>query len=345
MYKSVIYADTATLSGIFNRRNLSVKRRGEFVLMDKYETLLLKFTEYLKTNGYAERSIPDYARNVRLFLDYLKGLGIDNIAAADRRVLADYQARVYLETYRGKPLAPFTRQFRIVSLRAFYRYLIKSGAALYDPTADLDLPQPPARLPKGILSKKEIGGLFSSPDLETPLGIRDRAILELLYSTGVRASELCNLALNDLDLNGRELRINQGKGRKDRIVPLGEIARDFLELYLRESRPKLSAIGQDFLFVSKNGRKLTRGSLKELVQKHAQKAGLKKKLSPHGLRHTCATHLLKGKADIRQIQTLLGHRSIESTQVYTRVEITDLKRVLRQCHPRERREIETNDFR
>jgi integrase/recombinase XerD len=312
--------------------------------LDKYDILLLKFIEYLKVNGFAERSIPGYAHNVKLFLDYLKSLGINNITAADRRVLADYQTKVYLETHRGKPLAPFTQQFRIVSLRAFYRYLLKAGAVLYDPTADLTLPQPPNQLPKGILSKKEIGDLFSSPDLETPLGVRDRAILELLYSTGIRASELCNLVLNDLNLCDRELRINQGKGRKDRIVPLGELACDFLEIYLREARPKLAASDQTLLFVSKSGRRLTRGSLEDLVQKHAQKAGLKKKLSPHSLRHTCATHLLKGKADIRQIQKLLGHSTIESTQVYTRVEITDLKQVLKRCHPRERREIETNDF-
>lgn len=312
--------------------------------MDKLEILLIKFTEYMKVTNFSDRTLPDYSRNVRHFLDYLRSLGIGNIAEADRRVLMDYQAKIYLETYRGKPIAPATQKTRLTCVKTFYRYLLKHGHILHDPAADLDMPKLPKLLPRNVLTKKEIGELLSKPDMETPLGQRNRAILEVLYYTGIRASELCRLELKDLDLSRGELRINQGKGRKDRLVPLGEMACDFLEIYIREARPALTGSDQPLLFVSKNGNRIRANNLYDMIRGCGQKAGLKRNTTPHSLRHTCATHLLKGKADIRQIQELLGHSSVATTQRYTRVEITDLKKVLKQAHPRERKEIETHDL-
>ena len=310
--------------------------------MTRLDSLLLKFTEYMKINHFSPRTIESYTRNIRYFLDFLAELKIENIAEADRRLLADYQARVYLTAHRGKPLAATTQRTRIIAVRHFYQYLVKAGAVLHDPTSKLDLPRIPKQLPKNILTKKEIGALLGIPKLTTARGIRDRAILELLYSTGIRASELINLTVHDLDLKNQELRINKGKGSKDRIVPLGESACDFLVMYLRESRPQIAPPGQSLLFVNQSGRKFGRSHLHSLINRYAKKAGLST-TGPHALRHTCATHLLKGKADIRQIQELLGHACISSTQVYTRVEISDLKRVLRRYHPREKGEIETHE--
>jgi integrase/recombinase XerD len=298
----------------------------------------------MQVTGFSGRTIPDYVHNVKLFLDFLTELRIQTITEVDRRVILDYQARVYLQTFKGKSISPATQRARLTGVKAFYQYLLKTGQAFYDPTADLELPKRPDQLPKGILSKKEIGELLSKPNLETSLGLRDRAILEVFYSTGIRVSELCNLTMNDLDLSAGELRVNRGKNAKDRIVPLGEMACDFLNIYLHEARLKLAAPDQPILFVSKNGRKFHPTTLSHLITNCGKKAGLKKEISPHSIRHTCATHLLKGKADIRQIQRLLGHTSIASTQIYTRVEITDLKQVLKRCHPREKKEIETNDF-
>lgn len=312
--------------------------------MDKLDFLLLKFGEHLKVIQFAERSIPTYIKNVEYFIDYLRSLEITNINEADRQVIRDYQTYTYLQTYKGKPLSPVTQGIRLTAVHAFYRYLLQTGQVLYDPSIDLQMPKCPEQLPKGILSKKEIGELLSAPNLETPLGIRDRAILEVFYSTGIRCTELINLTLQDIDLNSGEIRINQGKNAKDRLAPLGEVARDFLEAYLHQSRPKLAGSGENLLFVTYRGKRLLRSDLSDLVRKYTQKAGLKKGVSPHGLRHTCATHLLKGKADIRQIQAILGHKSIATTQRYTRVEITDLKRVLKRCHPRERKEIEAGEF-
>lgn len=311
--------------------------------MKKLEFWLLKFTEYMKRSGFSETSIPDYLRNVGYFFDYLKELGINNVAEADRRVVSDYQTRVCLQTHRGKALAHTTQRKRLACLKTFYRYLLKAEAVILDPTCDMELPKVRDQLPRDILTKHEIGKLFSAPNLETPFGIRDRAILEVFYSTGIRVSELCGLTLAALDLRNGELRVT-GKGDKERIVPLGEVVCDYLEFYLAESRPRLAPTDQKILFVTKNGRKFHYTGVSCLVRRYRRQAGLIKKATPHCLRHTCATHLLKGKADIRQIQKILGHASIATTQRYTRVEITDLKKVLKRCHPRERREIETTEL-
>jgi integrase/recombinase XerD len=312
--------------------------------MTKLELLHLKFTEHMKVIGFSDRTIPDYAHNVKLFLDYLQELKIENITEVDRQCVRDYQARVYLQTYRNRPLSPATQRARLGCVKTFCQYLLKGGLVLYDPTSGLEMPKRPNQLPRNILSKKEIGQLLSKPNLETPLGIRDRAYLEVFYSTGIRVSELCNLKLNDIDLKGGELRVNLGKNKKDRVVPLGEVASDYLEFYLNEARPKLTTTSQDILFVSKNGLKMHYTTVSKLIHNYGKKAGLKRPVSPHSLRHTCATHLLKGKADIRHIQAILGHEHLSSTQIYTRVEITDLKQVLKRSHPRERREIETDEF-
>jgi integrase/recombinase XerD len=307
--------------------------------MDKLDFSLLKFTEYMKVNNFSERTVTSYSQNIRYFLNYLKEIGIQNIIEVDRKVITDYQSRVYLESYKGKPLSPGTRQHRLTCIRTFYRYLIKAGIVNYDPLSFIDLPKIADELPRNILSKKEVGAILSQPDLETPLGIRDRAIMEIFYSTGIRTSELCNITLNDLDLRNSELKV-KGKNSKDRMIPLGEVVSDYLELYLKEARPKLADSSQLYLFVSRNNKKLRRFYVSTLIKSYADKAGIKKLITPHSFRHSFATHLLKGKADIRKIQELLGHSSITTTQRYTRVEISDLKQVLKRSHPRERREID-----
>ena len=296
----------------------------------------------MKTNGFSENSIPDYIRNVNYFFDYLKEIGISNVAEVDRRTVSGYREWIYGQTFKGKPLSAVTRKKRLSCLKTFYRYLLKAEAVLCDPASDMELPKVGDQLPRNILSKKEIGELLNAPDLETVLGIRDRALLEVFYSTGIRVSELCGLKLEDMDMRNMELKV-RGKGEKERIVPLGEMVCDYLDMYLKESRSKLADSEQNILFVSKNGRKFHYTNVCHLVSDYGKTAGIKKRVSPHALRHTCGTHLLKGKADIRQIQKILGHSSIATTQLYTRVDITDLKKVLKRCHPRERREIDTKD--
>jgi integrase/recombinase XerD len=177
----------------------------------------------------------------------------------------------------------------------------------------------------------------------TPLGLRDRAILEVLYSTGIRNAELRALQLYDLDLDRGLLRINEGKNAKDRVVPLGRAACNYLREYLTEARPRLlkargaEATTEQLVFLSRTGRPLWTLGVIYPIRKHARRAGIEKTITPHTLRHTFATHMLQGRADIRHIQAMLGHASVATTQIYTRVEVTDLKAVHRRCHPRERR--------
>lgn len=312
-------------------------------MIPQFETLLTKFEEYMQSRGFSARTIPDYLHNVKLFLEYLEGVGIEAIGAVDRVLIADYQIRLLDQTYRDRPISGVTKLRRLSTVRCFCGYLVKSGALAVDPTTDLELPKRPKNLPKNILTKKEMGKLLALPDLKTPLGIRDRAILEVFYSTGIRVSELCNLTLNDIDIARGELRVNQGKNAKDRVVPLGEVACDYLGLYQRTARKQLNPVNQQVLFVTKSGKQFRYTTLSYLITRLGQKAGLKKHIASHNLRHTCASHLLQGKADIRYIQEILGHRSLATTQIYTKVEISDLKKVHRHCHPRERKEVPVND--
>jgi integrase/recombinase XerD len=292
----------------------------------------------MKTHGFSGRSIPSYIHNVRLFIDYLAELGITNLADADRKTLAEYQLHVSLERHKGRNLAHITQRNRIVCLKSFYRFLVKNAAVISDPTTELELPRVRDQLPPNVLTKKEVARLLGKPDSSTVFGMRDRAILELLYSSGIRVSELTGLALEDLDLRGGELRV-LGKGNTERLVPIGEVACDYLGVYLKASRPALAPPRERTLFVTARGKRFQATNLVAIVREYGRRAGIHKRVTPHALRHTCATHLLKGKADIRQIQRILGHASIATTQRYTKVEITDLKEVLRRCHPRERKEI------
>ena len=186
--------------------------------------------------------------------------------------------------------------------------------------------------------------VFSRRRPRTPLILMEEAMPPSFYaySTGIRVSELSGLTLADLDLANAELKV-RGKGKKERIVPLGEVVREYLERYLARSRPILAGPAEQALFVSNRGRRFHYSNVSFIVRGYGKRAGIAKHVSPHGLRHTCATHLLQGRADIRQIQKILGHASIATTQRYTRVEIGDLKKVLHRCHPRERRQILTSD--
>lgn len=305
--------------------------------------MLIRFKENLKARGFSGRSIPDYLYNVGRFLDYLTEIGVREMNEVDYQTLADYQVRLLDETYRGKPIGTTSKLRRLSTVRCFFQFLLKSGAVASDPTVDLDLPKRPKSLPKNILTRREMGKLLGVPNLDNPLGLRDRTILEVFYSTGIRVSELCNLTIHDVDTNRGELRVNHGKRGKDRIVPLGEVACDYLNLYLRNSRRRLADPFQTALFVTKNGKPFERTTMSHLMIRYGEKARLKKRIGCHSLRHTCASHLLQGKANIRHIQEILGHASLATTQVYTKVEIADLKRVHHRCHPREQRGIPVND--
>ena len=238
------------------------------------------------------------------------------IAHLSRQTRASSQAR-YLST-----------------LRRFYRWQLSRGRIVNDPTLRLANPTRPARLPK-VMSEKQVDALLDAPDVDTPLGLRDRAMLETLYATGLRVSELVNLKIHEVSFNDYVLRA-LGKGSKERLVPLGEQAIDWLQRYLAEARPEILGGRQDdALFVTARGGPMTRQAFWQLIKRYALRAGIApEKLSPHVLRHAFATHLLNHGADLRVVQLLLGHADISTTQIYTHVARERLKSLHAQHHPR-----------
>jgi integrase/recombinase XerD len=296
---------------------------------------------------YAERTVPEYMAHVRAFLGWMetKGLTLSGLRKPD---LVAYQSELFgMRKSDGKPYSAGFQVNRFSALQCFFRFLTRRQLILQDPMAGLDRPRLETRLPRNILSPREARKVMEAPRARSPLALRDRAILETLYATGIRASELIALSPFDVDTEDALLRVVKGKGGKDRNVPLTRAACDAIAVYLAQARPKLltaertgsgvyPARASKRLFVSPRGGTLHRATLGKLVQSWAKKAGVKKRVTPHVLRHSVATHLLKHGADIRHIQALLGHESLNTTERYTRVEIGDLRAVVRRAHPRGR---------
>ena len=230
-------------------------------------------------------------------------------------------------------MAPTTLGRKVACLRSFYRHLRREETIGHDPTADLHGPRKPQRLPR-VLSREEVRRLLEAPRGSSPLATRDRALLEVMYACGLRASEAVGLELGDLDLEEGLLR-TRGKGDKERIVPVGRQALAAISVYLRSGRPELVAgTAQSRLLVNHRGSELTRQGLYKIVQGHARRAGLEDKMSPHTLRHTFATHLLAGGCDLRSLQEMLGHADLATTQVYTHLSADRLKDAYFGAHPR-----------
>ena len=305
---------------------------------DKWPILKARYLEHLEAKGYAERTIEAIEAHLRFFFGYLdretKTRDLAELADGD---LAAYQNWLYFApSVKGdKPLSLTAQHNRLWAVQGFFHHLCSQGLLFHDPSASLEKPRCRAPLPRVILKPKQILSLLKAPDVNKPLGLRDRAVIEMLYATGMRNAELLGLKLEDIDREAGQVRVT-GKGGKERIVPVGRIALNWLWRYLEEARPLLlSGAGGGLVFLSRKGNPLGRSDLDLLVKRHVKKAGLPETACPHALRHTCATHLLQAGADIRSIQVLLGHASLATTQVYTHVDITDLKKVHRAFHPRE----------
>jgi integrase/recombinase XerD len=259
--------------------------------------------------------------------------------------LRRYQGELFAQRkLDGKPLAAASIALRLAAVKAFFRFLLRRNYILFDPTGTIELPQIEKRLPRVILTEAEARRIVTAPRGREPLSLRDRAILEVLYATGMRASELVCLRPEDVDTEERVLRIVVGKGGKGRNVPCTRAAASALEGYNALARPALLVArryprGSDVgnrLFVRPGGAALTRRDASWIVSSWASKARVKKHVTCHTFRHSVATHLLRARADIRHIQALLGHKSLSTTERYTHVEISDLKRVVERAHPRGR---------
>ena len=297
------------------------------------ERLVGDFLAYLDLErGLSRNTLAAYRSDLHQYAAYLArhGLSVQDTRPAD---LTDFLDELAQGRDGRPPVAPTTLGRKVACLRSFYRHLRLEETIAHDPTADLHGPRKPQRLPR-VLSREEVRRLLEQPRGSAPLALRDRALLEVMYACGLRASEAVGLELGDLDLEEGLLRA-RGKGSKERIVPVGRQALAALSVYLRSARPELVAgRAQTRLLVNHRGGELTRQGLYKIVQGHARRAGLEEKMSPHTLRHSFATHLLAGGADLRAVQEMLGHASIATTQIYTRVELSRLREVHARFHPR-----------
>ncbi len=307
--------------------------------INKIKQLIKKFNEDREMTGYAPDSIRSDNGGLWYLLEYLKTRDEQNITDITRDTLHSFQVDLYNKRGRRRIRLCLSTQLHIlVSIRKFFQWLVKRGRLLADPSLWIKLPKQKKPLPRGVMTRREINRLLEKPDLDTPRGLRDRAMLELMYSSGLRSSEIRSLTPYDVNIAEGEATVRCGKGGKDRVVPVGELAGKFISLYIENARPHLLGERKDpgVLFIGRYAHRLNPNTLNfGIVQRYSQMAKIKKHITPHGFRHTCATHLLRGRANLRHIQNLLGHKSLESTQVYTRVEVGDLKRELKRCHPRE----------
>lgn len=237
----------------------------------------------------------------------------------------------------GRPISTGTRAIAVGALRGLGKWLVRTGAQRSDPAADLEIPPRPRRIPRRVLGAGEMEIVLAVPDVGRPGGLRTRAIMELLYSTGLRRGELINLALDDLDRGRGVLTVREGKGRRDRVVPIGARALGWVDRYIREARPAAGrGADRPILFLSERGRRLRGNRLSEVVARVLAKAGFAGRGSCHFLRHTMATLMLEHGADVRVIQELLGHEHLGTTALYTHVAVGHLKRIHAATHPAER---------
>lgn len=305
---------------------------------DNFVSLRDEYIQSLQVRNLAKRTIEARAFMLDKFFSYLQSRDITGTDAISKGIILDYQTELYQTiNKRGRPNSVSYQNSMLSGVKGFLRFLKERDYIARDPSLDIPYAKVPKQLPRGILTNTEARRIINTPDTTCALGYRDRAIMEVLYTTGIRKQELNNLNLVDVDYHDGFLRIDQGKGRKDRIVPLGRIACRYLENYIKSVRPELIKDPyNNALFLSTRGNRLSKNMVWEMVKKYAKKAKIKKNISPHTFRHSCATAMLRNKADIRAVQELLGHESLESTQVYTRVTIGDLKEVHKRCHPREK---------
>jgi integrase/recombinase XerD len=297
--------------------------------------LMEKHLEDMRSKNYSEYTLKGRRVHINFFLDWAAEHGISEPVEVTRTVLERYQKHVFhYRKKNGEPLSFTGQHDRIVPLRVWFRWMARNHHILHNPASELELPRLGFRLPKAVLTIQEAELILQQPNVRDALGLRDRAILETFYSTGMRRLELARLRVWDLDLEQNTVTIRQGKGNKDRHIPLGDRAAQWMRKYLDESRPKLVSEPDDkTAFLSNAGEPFTADYLTELVRGYVDAANIGKRGSCHMFRHTMATLMLEGGADIRFIQAMLGHADLKTTQIYTHVAIRQLQEIHRATHP------------
>jgi integrase/recombinase XerD len=298
-----------------------------------------RYLEWMLVQNRTPLSVQSKYFHLKHFIAWCEARDLFLPAAVDRAILENYQQAVWrFRTPEDRPLAYSTQFGRLSAVKCFFRYLARHRVVEINPASELEMPKQHRPLPDPPLTIAEVETLMAAPDIHDHLGLRDRAILETFYSTAIRRAELARLRLEDLHLEKRHLWVRFGKGRKDRVVPIGQRAMTWLEKYLHDVRPLLHVDPRERgLFLTAYGTPFNPDILSRLVKRYLKQTGLDKlKRGCHVLRHTCATHLLEGGADIRYIQQLLGHDNVETTSIYTFVSIDQLQAVHARCHPAER---------
>lgn len=298
--------------------------------------LLHKFVEWLQVRNYCESTIEGRIWFVGKFIHWCDQRGIVQPSEITKQIVQRYQR--YLFHYRkknGDPLSARSQNGHLIPIRAWFKWLTRENHILYNPASEIDLPRLEYRLPKHILSVSEAEQVIAQANITTPIGVRDRAILETLYSTGIRRRELTGIHTYDLDPDRGTLVVRQGKGRKDRMLPIGERAVAWIDKYLNEVRPTLivGVNSDDVLFLDHLGQQIRPDNLTLWVRRYVEASGVGKRGSCHLFRHTMATLMHDNGADIRFIQAMLGHSKLTTTEIYTQVSIRKLKEIHTATHP------------
>lgn len=303
---------------------------------EAYANLIPRYLEHLAVRHYSPQTILSQSKQLRHFRQFCGEVGVCQATAVTRQNILDYQTHLfhYYRKKRGGVLANGTQRQWLTAVVSFMAWLTRQGFIPFNPASELEMPRTEHRLPKAILTHGDVERVLRIPDTTTPFGLRDRAILEVFYSTGIRRNELCQLNLTDLDFQRGGLRVEQGKGRKDRYVPIGARALGWVEKYLTHSRPRLGKMGDPVaLFLGKTGRRVHPGRLAAHVHQLIGQARLGKTGSCHLFRHSFATALLENGCDIRHIQAMMGHAKLETTAIYIHLSMRDLKTAHEKYHP------------
>ena len=297
--------------------------------MSSIETLIDHYLNHLVTEkGLSQNTIESYYRDLVRFTAYIKSRKVNCIEAVDTALVLKH-----IIALRNDGLSPTSRARHLVSLRGFFKYLLHMNEIDSDPTRTIDLPKTTLKLPD-VLTVDEVQRLLNAPDLSRPTGLRNATMLETIYAAGLRVSELIHLKMGNVNLEAGFVRV-LGKGAKERIVPIGSHARDRIDDYTSTARPLLlKSLVSEYLFVARAGKPMTRQGFWKLLKGYARSCGLIKEITPHSLRHSFASHLLEGGADLRSVQIMLGHTDISTTQIYTHVARDHLIRIHRRYHPR-----------
>lgn len=304
----------------------------------RFDVLLDRHQQHLRLLNFAPQTLQTCAGALRQFRRYLEEAQVSDLQAVSAATVNDFFAWLMVQpSHRGTTRTPATQNRVLSCLKSFFAFLAEENHLARNPIKDMRYAREPDALPRNVLTPQEARQIMRQPDLETVTGYRDRALLEVFYATGIRKSELMNLNVGDVNLEEGLLRINGGKGNRDRVVPLTQLAVSFLENYIKAVRPELLGQAQtDRLFLSMRHRPLGRNSLAAVVEKHARRAGVRKHVTCHVWRHTVATHLVQNQANLRHVQEMLGHRLLTTTERYLHLTVTDLKAAHHKYHPRER---------